>query len=62
MFVKEKSKVYILTQIRRFVMVLYSWGSSFHKLRPAPRQAVFPAQTGFTSRRKKKKSIMPEEY
>lgn len=61
MFVKEKSKMYILTQIRRFVMILSSWGSSFHKLRPAPRQAVFPAQTGFTSRRKKK-SIMPEEY
>lgn len=59
MFVKEKSKVYILTQIRSFA--LYSQGSSFHKLRPTPKQAVFPAQTGFTFRRKTK-SIMPEEY
>lgn len=54
MFVKEKSKVYTLAQIGRFVMVLHSRGSSFHKLRPAPKQALFPAQTGFTFRRKKK--------
>lgn len=52
MLVKEKSKVYTLTQIGRFVMVLHSRGSSFHQLRLAPKQAVFPTLTGFTFRRK----------
>lgn len=45
--------MYTLTQIGRFVMVLHSRGSSFPKIRLAPKQAVFPAQTGFTFRMKK---------